>query len=273
MVRVIIEQGEWEMLIVKIISIILFSILVIFLLLLACILFLPIRYEVLSEKYEVIKIEIKVRWIKGGMRAHYIKKSDEGKIVKVKILWWTIYEEISSYLETENQLEDTILEHESPKKILHKTRMGGKTEKTLDRLERLDKRVEYEAKEQIVIKDSFSFTDIPISKELFQVIQQFIKGIWEELTPKSIYLCGRYGFEDPSYTGYVFAGLSAAYPFIEADRFEVEPDFEKEVLEGRLQVKGSIRLGGLIKIIIKTVWKKPIRNIIQIYRKKRKGDC
>lgn len=67
-----------------------------------------------------------------------------------------------------------------------------------------------------------------------------LKRLILRLKPKKISADIYFGFEDPSYTGYVLAGISMIYPMV-GEQVNVCPDFERKVLEGSLFVKGHVR--------------------------------
>ena len=58
----------------------------------------------------------------------------------------------------------------------------------------------------------------------------------------------RFGFEDPYNTGQVLAVLSVLYPFY-GKHLEVYPEFEREILEGDVYIKGHIRLVHFLRIV------------------------
>ena len=60
------------------------------------------------------------------------------------------------------------------------------------------------------------------------------------LKPKKLRVRLHYGFEDPYHTGQVLALCGMLYAFIGED-MDLEPDFEKRVLEGDVYVKGRLR--------------------------------
>lgn len=77
----------------------------------------------------------------------------------------------------------------------------------------------------------------------------------------------RFGFEDPSTTGYAMAlyyGL--IYP-IWCPKLSVEPDFERQVLDCRIQIKGKIRTWHFLKSGLKLFFSKDIRRVTEDIRK------
>lgn len=67
-----------------------------------------------------------------------------------------------------------------------------------------------------------------------------------------------FGFEDPSYTGRVLAGLAMVYP-LAGEHLQVEPDFENSVLEGDVFVKGNILILDVVILVWKLFWCRDVR--------------
>ena len=74
-----------------------------------------------------------------------------------------------------------------------------------------------------------------LKKVLFEV-----KKLLRRLLPKKLQANVRFGFEDPSVTGRVLAGVSVIYPSI-CEHLDIRPDFGQEVLEGSMFMKGQVR--------------------------------
>ena len=71
-----------------------------------------------------------------------------------------------------------------------------------------------------------------------------------------------FGFEDPSLTGYVLAGVSMVYP-LTSEQLEVHPDFEQKVLEGSLYVKGHVRAVGFASLALRMIVNRNVRTTIR----------
>ncbi len=78
-------------------------------------------------------------------------------------------------------------------------------------------------------------------------IKQEIVRLLKFLRPKKLTGNLHFGFEDPSVTGKVLAVLGALYPFY-GEHIRINPDFENEIFEGDVLVKGNIR--GVYALII-----------------------
>lgn len=90
------------------------------------------------------------------------------------------------------------------------------------------------------------------TQAVFMLSKDQIRFLWRHLHPRKIQGKLRYGFEDPSITGMVTGGL---YLILPMSFYEVEllPEFEPDkplILEGKLLIKGHVRLCHLAK----TAW-------------------
>lgn len=85
-------------------------------------------------------------------------------------------------------------------------------------------------------------------------ILKLLKRLW----PKCLKADIRYGFEDPSITGKILAGFSMIYPFV-GENVHVYPDFEQSVIEGKLYIKGKIRVATFIRTAWNLFWCKAVR--------------
>ena len=83
---------------------------------------------------------------------------------------------------------------------------------------------------------------------------------------KEIFTEIHFGFEDPSVTGYVLAGLSMVYPLI-GEHTDITPDFENQVLQGKLSARGKLRIIHLAVLILKLLADKNVRITYQHFKK------
>lgn len=72
-----------------------------------------------------------------------------------------------------------------------------------------------------------------------------------------------FGFEDPADTGYVLGCISILYAAI-GEQVQIYPNFEEEVLEGELMLRGRLQLF----VVLKAAWKLyRDKNLKQLYKK------
>ncbi len=85
-----------------------------------------------------------------------------------------------------------------------------------------------------------------------------LKKMAIRLRPKRIRGKVHFGFEDPSLTGRVLAGVSLLYPYW-GEHICCSPDFENKVLEGEVSVEGSLRLLPAAALGWNLLWNKNVR--------------
>lgn len=89
-----------------------------------------------------------------------------------------------------------------------------------------------------------------------------LKRLLLRLKPQKMSGMIHFGFEDPSLTGYVLAGVSMVYPMT-SEQLEVQPDFEQKVLEGSLYVKGHVRAVGFASLALRMIVNRNVRTTIR----------
>lgn len=104
----------------------------------------------------------------------------------------------------------------------------------------------------------------------------FIRAISElkrlilKLKPKKMSGNLEFGFEDPSLTGKVLAGISMLYPYF-ADYVQVDPRFEEKVFKGDIYIKGGIAARPFASVTIRLLLDKNIRTTIKHAKKFKLG--
>lgn len=114
-------------------------------------------------------------------------------------------------------------------------------------------------------------------KEIFFTLSTY-KDLWEEervqlavnkikaqmiyflkhLKPKKFDLYLHYGLSDPATTGQLLGGISIFYPIFHKN-VKIIPDFEQEILEGKLLIKGRLQVFLIVRIFISLYWDKNIK--------------
>lgn len=92
------------------------------------------------------------------------------------------------------------------------------------------------------------------------------KAMGMKLKPRSIQGYLHFGLADPADTGRVLGAFSVAYAFI-GDTIRIDPDFEKLVFDGELEIRGRIPVFSLIRIVWKLYWDKEVRYALKKIRK------
>lgn len=292
-------------LIIKTILFVLLGILLLLILLLLIILLAPIRYEVYFEKYDDVEYEAEIsylKWIRGRfVQANGIKNHEVKAFGKVfyKNKGEKIEEE--SVKNTNNQKEKTPIKHEVKNEVsLPKEIKKGNINTVLHHSKSIqrNKKVETIKKTEIIkkidppaaandIKDetigtvkNAGFTQI---KELF-LNQAFIK-VLQQILISSKYLI-KYimprewsyeiiiGQEDPADTGELIAKLTMLYPLYYRKGI-IRGNYEEEGIWGGFLANGKFRVIGIIRIIVRLLLNKIVREyikkIIEIRKEERNG--
>lgn len=92
------------------------------------------------------------------------------------------------------------------------------------------------------------FVQADTTKQTFSFIKEELKYLFHHLKPRRIKGELIIGFEDPSMTGQFLAASSLFYPLL-GERIKLYPDFEHEVLEGTIQIKGYVRAVHALRIL------------------------
>ncbi len=94
-----------------------------------------------------------------------------------------------------------------------------------------------------------------------------LKKTLKHILPYKVKGVVRIGLDDPCSTGYLLGALSMIYP-IYADKIQIIPDFQEEVLEGQVDAKGRIRAFTLliigIKLILNDNFKTLLKNVKEL---------
>ena len=137
-----------------------------------------------------------------------------------------------------------------------------------------DKTDEKEEKEEKAEKkDKFSLERILKILKLFKESLPYIYGlmtsIYNAVTIEKFSVNMNLGMESPAdtalFTGYIW---SFTYPLNALTRIDVNinPDFQRRVLDGNFQMDVNIRLIGIVVEAIKAYTKKPVRELIKEVR-------
>ncbi len=134
-------------------------------------------------------------------------------------------------------------------------KIAGIPEKIGSTVEGLIQKVQglLEKKDKII-----EFLSDEIHQTAFMKSRDEVLFLLRRLKPGTIQADIRYGFDDPSLTGKVLAGLSMCYPFL-GDDVDIHPDFEKRVFDGQLKIAGRLRASYFLKLLWKLVWSKEVR--------------
>lgn len=101
----------------------------------------------------------------------------------------------------------------------------------------------------------------PDNRELVSFVKAQLKQLFKLIKPRRYTVNAHFGFDDPEKTGKLAMWLAVLYGFLGAD-MNICPDFEQEIFEGDIELKGYIQIFGLVMIAIKCYKNKHIRKFI-----------
>lgn len=264
-------------LILKIIGIILLVILGIAIVLAGAILFIPIRYCLKIETTDGLKdlrTEIKANWLFHLIKA-YVLYQDEKFIWKLRVAWKKFDKQKSEIDETTKYSVDD--EHPRKQEDTEETKDTKEIRK--DEIKQEDagfstdtKKTSFIEKIKCTIK---TFCDkIKKIKEIVTdethlqallCLKNEILFLLKKVKPRKIRGYVKFGLKDPYDTGRVLALLSILYPFY-GESLEIYPEFDKEIIEGNVYMKGRITSVYLLLTILKLYFNENIKKAHKKYK-------
>lgn len=112
------------------------------------------------------------------------------------------------------------------------------------------------------------FSDTENQNTLRLLWRQILK-LLKHVLPRKIKGRVRFGFDDPATTGQILTYISPFYGMY-ARTLSIEPVFEEKALEGELHIKGHIRVGTLLWIVIRVILNKNFRTLVKKFLNSRK---
>lgn len=104
------------------------------------------------------------------------------------------------------------------------------------------------------------------NKRGYRKIIAALKKIGKHLKPRRIKGNILFGSDDPYVTGQIFTYFGMFYGLY-GKNFDLQADFNENRLEGEISIKGRIRLGTLLFIVVKLVLSKDVRGILKSYNR------
>lgn len=99
------------------------------------------------------------------------------------------------------------------------------------------------------------------NRELVRFLWEQLKKLLKIIKPKKGKLYVHYGMDDPETTGKIAMYLAVLYGLLGTD-INILPDFEQKIMEGEMQLKGSIRLFGIIIIALRVYMNKQFKKVV-----------
>ncbi len=259
------------LLILKIIGIVLATVLGIILLFCTVVLFVPVCYRIDGEgtgDWTDVHIQIRFFWFFHLISGYALYEKKEFSW-QCRILWKKLNQSRSKKekpIQKEIQVEETTSNVQETSKIKEsKVQESSKIQEKLQtaetnnrnnrRKQNVFQKIKYtiqnicdKIKLMVDKKEKLAdFINDEVHKNAFQKAKKEVFRFGRFMRPKRLQMYLRYGFEDPCMTGKLLAALSVLYPFY-GNSIEIFPDFEKQIFEGNIKLKG--RIYGIHLIII-----------------------
>lgn len=113
-----------------------------------------------------------------------------------------------------------------------------------------------------IIEELKNLWDLEERKPFFRACKKLLISWWRALKPYYLYFEVIFGLEDPSETGLWLAKLMAFYPFY-APYGQVIGNFQEQVLQGYIKIKGKTRLIKFLYPTLVFIAHKEVRIIIK----------
>ncbi len=86
-------------------------------------------------------------------------------------------------------------------------------------------------------------------------LKKYLVSLVKHIGPRKVKGYVRYGFGDPCKTGQV-TGYLSLLPFVYSKKFSLEPDFYEKIIDTELLIKGKIRIGYILRIVLNiNIWR------------------
>lgn len=315
------------LLVLKIIGIILLVILLAAIAVIMAVLFVPVRYNLTAEYYDnKPDVKFNVSWLLHLFRINGLYNKNDGFMMKVKILFFTLYpknkktdaddnavkksheKKTEKKEQTEHKRHEKNVFDDMPDKDELQDKQEGPCQQdvSVDELkkpenvsqkmiEKKDSHSEtckktgimqkipdvFDKIKSIAVKIKITFKNIKNKQEnLSDKIRNFnskitdennrklVGFLWEQtklviakVKPSKFKGHIRFGFDEPDITGRAAMYAAVLYGFLGLD-FDLIPDFENEILEGEVYLKGSVQLFGIVIIALRVYTNELFKKII-----------
>lgn len=156
--------------------------------------------------------------------------------------------------------KDIHSQHErKSKKKTSKTTIRDKFQSLYNKMKYTFSKIYDNMKVLIKKKDRFvAFLEYPVHQKAFKNVFSEMKRLCRRECPKKGNVSIRYGFSDPSITGYVLAGISMIWPMF-GSFTDITPDFDERIFEAHGYVKGRVYLLPIVLFTVKLLIDKNVR--------------
>ena len=288
--------------VLAIIGIVLLCIIAFLLVVLLAVLFVPIRYRLYVEKEdgwkkENIHIRADISWLAGIIRVK--ARFFDPQILKVKVLFFTVFDLFKEKKEKQqpkktpkrqktDQKEEKSAVNEKPKvqnRAVEKmppeektpvpdaeweepdgTEKTGKSPSLRERLEKIRYTISSIYDKIKATKDTAGYYKELLQSEEFKSCLGFVTGktgkLFRHILPNRIKGYLLFGTGQPDQTGYILGMISIIRGMRGYDKFHIEADFERQIVEGKIKCKGRIRLATVGILALQIYQKKELKELI-----------
>lgn len=286
--------------ILKILGIILLILLGILLIFLLLVLFVPVRYRVSAErniaKEQALHAQVKITWLFHILNMRYFYP--EAAYLRVRVFFFTVFRSDREKKSPEKKKSETpsgaseIKEAEpssgASEKKEAETASGTAGEKETDHKDKTEESRKHFFKGLFSALKNIKYTIHKIYdkiKHILKNIEYYLKVIRSETFQRAFGVCSTQilallnsirpkkmkgnlviGTGDPASTGQILAVYGMLYPVI-GDHINVTPDFERQIVEGNLFIKGRITVWRLLKTAWKVYFNRDIRRVIKLLKR------
>lgn len=292
--------------VLAIIGIVLLCIIAFLLVVLLAVLFAPIRYRLYVEKEdgwkkENIHIRADISWLAGIIRVK--ARFFEPQILKVKVLFFTVFDLFKEKKEkrqskktlkrqkTDQKTEKSTVnekpkvqnsaaekvppEEKAPAQDAEEETAGteetGKSPSLRERLEKIRYTICSIYDKIKAAKETAGYYKELLQSEEFKSCLSFVTGktgkLLRYILPKRVRGYLLFGTGQPDQTGYILGMISIIRGMRGYDKFHIEADFERQIVEGKIQCKGRIRLATVGILALQIYQKKELKELISKWKR------
>lgn len=289
-----------------IIGIVLLCIIAFLLVVLLAVLFAPIRYRICVEKEdgwkkENIHIRADISWLAGIVRVK--ARFFEPQIFKVQVLFFTVFDRFKEKKEkrqakkapkrqkTDPKTEKSTVnenpkvqnstaekvppEEKAPAQDAEEKTAGteetGKSPSLRERLEKIRYTIASIYDKIKAAKDTAGYYKELLQSEEFKSCLEFVTGqtgkLFRHILPNRIKGYLLFGTGQPDQTGYILGMISIIRGIRGYDKFNVEADFERQIVEGKIQCRGHILLATVGILALQIYQKKELKELISKWKR------
>lgn len=292
--------------VLAIIGIVLLCIIAFLLVVLLAVLFAPIRYRLCVEKEdgwkkENIHIRADISWLAGIVRVK--ARFFEPQILKVQVLFFTVFDRFKEKKEkrqakkapkrqkTDSKTEKSTVnekpkvqnstaekvppEEKAPAQDAEEETAGteetGKSPSLRERLEKIRYTIASIYDKIKAAKDTAGYYKELLQSEEFKSCLSFVTGktgkLLRHILPNRIKGYLLFGTGQPDQTGYILGMISIIRGIRGYDKFNVEADFERQIVEGKIQCRGHILLATVGILALQIYQKKELKELISKWKR------